>query len=408
MLKDKEERRLKKAKITLMRHKDFALYSGVMMIGKTILSETCPTACTNGRDETYGRTFVKQLTDNELAFVMMHENMHKLFRHLFIWRKLYKENFMLANAACDYVINLILVNSDPHGKVIAMPRKDGKVWGCLDKKYAGMNAKQVFDLLKQQGEGEGEGEGEGGEGTGVPEGFDEHDWEGAEELSPTEKEEIKKDMDRAIRQGKIAHDKLNGSGAGNMPGEIGDLLTPKIDWREQMREFVNSICSNKDTSSWRRPNRRLIANDIYMPSLVGERVGSVAVGIDTSGSISRPQLTAFISELKHILESVHPEKIDLLYWDSQVENHEVYVEGNMQDVEGRTKIIGGGGTDPVCVDKYLKEKAIRPECIIMLTDGYVGNWGNEWEAPTLWAIVDNPSCTAPVGKTLHLETEDMR
>ena len=80
----------------------------------------------------------------------------------------------------------------------------------------------------------------------------------------------------------------------------------------------------------------------------------------------------------------------------------------MQDVEGRTKIIGGGGTDPVCVDRYLKEKAIRPECIIMLTDGYIYDWGNEWEAPILWAIVDNPSCTAPVGKTLHLETEDMR
>ena len=406
MLKDIEERRLKKAKVTLMRHKDFALYSGVMTMGKTILSETCKSASTNGRDETYGRAFVKQLTDKELAFVVLHENMHKLFRHLFIWKKLYKENPVLANAACDYVLNLILVNSDPHEKIIAMPRKDGKVWGCLDAKYAGMNSKQVFDLLKQQQEEEDKGEGEGG--TDVPEGFDEHDWEGAEELSPEEKEAIKKDIEGAIRQGKIAEAKLNGSGAGGMPSELDALITPKVDWREQLREFVNSICSNKDTSSWRRLNRRLIANDIYMPSLVGERVGSVAVGFDASGSTRKPQRTAFISELKHILESVHPEKVDLLYWDSQVENHEVYVDGDMQDVEERTKIIGGGGTDPVCVDRYLKEKAIRPECIIMLTDGYIYDWGNEWEAPILWAIVDNPSCTAPVGKTLHLETEDMR
>tara|TARA_R110002126_G_scaffold130093_4_gene273296 strand:- start:1695 stop:2933 length:1239 start_codon:yes stop_codon:yes gene_type:complete len=407
--RDKEERRLKKAKITLMRHKKFALYSGVMMVGKTVLDDTFPTACTDGRNEIYGREFLKQLTDKNVCFVVLHENLHKLFKHMFIWRKLFDENPQLANAACDFVINLMLVNTDPTEEVIAMPQKDGKPWGCLDRKYAGMNAKQVFDELKKEqksGKG-GDGKGGDGKGTGVPEGFDEHDWKGAKELSEADRKELEKELDRAIRQGQIAHAKMNGKGGADMPLEIGDLLTPKIDWREVLREFINSICQAKDTSSWRRINRRLLAADIYMPSLVGERVGHVVVGIDTSGSIGKAELTAFISELKFILENVHPEKMDLLYWDTEVENHEVYTEGNMQGVEAVTQVRGGGGTNPVCVDKYLKDKAIHPECIIMLTDGYVGDWGNAWEAPTLWAIIDNPTCTAPVGKTMHLETGDM-
>jgi hypothetical protein len=53
--------------------------------------------------------------------------------------------------------------------------------------------------------------------------------------------------------------------------------------------------------------------------------------------------------------------------------------------------------------EYLKENAIRPEAIIMLTDGYVGSWGDEWDAPILWAIVGGNTSYASVGKTIHIK-----
>ena len=46
-----EERKLQKAKITLMRNPKFALLQGVMMVGRTSVADDVPTACTNGRDE---------------------------------------------------------------------------------------------------------------------------------------------------------------------------------------------------------------------------------------------------------------------------------------------------------------------------------------------------------------------
>jgi hypothetical protein len=67
-----EERKLQKAKITVMRNPKFALLQGVMMVGKTYVTDLVPTACTNGRDEHYGRAFVKKLPDRELAFVIAH------------------------------------------------------------------------------------------------------------------------------------------------------------------------------------------------------------------------------------------------------------------------------------------------------------------------------------------------
>ena len=388
--KDKEERKLKKVKIALMRNPLFALYQGVMMVGKTTLRDDIPTAATNGRDEIYGRQFIKELSEKELAFVVMHECMHKTYRHLTTWTKLHAENPMLTNAACDYVINLKLRDIDPEGKYIAMPMKDGKPFGLIDEKYRGMNTKQVFDALKQDGMGGGEG-------------FDEHDWDGAEEMTDEQKEELVKEIDRAIRQGQIAAKKV-GKGAGGRDLELEGLMEPKVDWREVLREFVKSICNAKDASSWRRVNRRFVGSDIYLPTLIGERVGHIVIGIDTSGSIGGKELSDFLSEVKGIADEVRPEKVDLLYWDCEVAAHEEYDEYSVANIVSSTKPRGGGGTSPSCVTAYLKDKGIKPECVIMLSDGYVGNdWGGEWPCPVLWCLVGGNDDVAPVGKTIHIK-----
>jgi predicted metal-dependent peptidase len=398
--RDKAERRLKKVKIGLMRNAKFAMWSGIMMVGKTSVVDDVPTACTNGRDELYGRAFIESLEDKELGFVVLHENLHKAFRHLTTWRKLYDENPKLANAACDYVINLMIVKTDPREEVVAMPRKEGKVYGLLDVRFDNMNAKQVFDLLKQEQEEGGSESGEGGGGGG----FDEHDWEGAEELSQPEQEQLVKEIDQALRQGQIAHQKLHGSGAGGMSRELGDLLNPQIDWREALREFVKSVCNAKDASSWRRVNRRFLSEGIYMPSLVGERVERLVIGVDTSGSVGGSELTLFLSEVKAIAEQVHPSNIDLIYWGSHIAAHEEYDIADVPNIVSSTKPACGGGTDPTCMSEYLTKNNINAECIVMLTDGHVPNWGSNWNAPVLWVLSNRDSnVTADCGKTVHIK-----
>lgn len=392
--KDKEERRLKKVKIALMRNPKFALWSGIMMVGKTSICDDMPSAGTNGRDEFYGREFIKQLDDKELGFVVLHENLHKAFRHLFIWKKLDEIDRGLTNAACDYVINLQIVEMDPTEQVVAIPRKNGETMGLLDTRFKGMNTKQVFDILRKEQE----------ENGGGGEGFDFHDWDGAKELTDDQKKELEREIDQAIRQGQIAHAKLNGKGAGGMNRELSDLLEPTVDWREVLREFVKSVCNNKDVSSWRRVNRRFIGQNIYLPTLIGEKVGRVAIGIDTSGSIGGPELNQFLSEVQAIAKDVNPAAVDLIYWDSEVAAHEEYVDAQVSNIVSSTKPKGGGGTDPTAMMHYLKERNIKPEVIVMLTDGYIGDWGDEWDAPILWAISNGSSdVLAPVGKTIHIK-----
>jgi len=397
-----EERKLQKAKIALMRSPKFALLSGILMVGKTRVDDNIPTACTNGRDERYGRAFVKELSDKELNFLVAHEGYHKMYRHLTTWRKLHDEDHSLANSACDYVINLQLQDIDPSETLIAMPRyKDGphkgERMGLCDERFRGMNTKQVFDILKQEKKG-------GGGGGG---GFDEHDWADAKNMTDAEKKELLKEIDQAIRQGIMAHQKIAGTGAGGLDRELEGLLEPKVDWREVLREFVKATCNAKDTSSWRRVNRRFLSTGVYMPSMIGEKVGHIVIGIDTSGSIGGSELAEFLSEVKAIAEDVNPEVVDLLYWDCDVAGHEVYEGSEVSNIVNSTKPRGGGGTSPSCVSTYLKEKGIKPECIIMLTDGYVGgDWGSEWTAEVLWCIVGGSSDIAPNGKTVHVEAQN--
>jgi len=403
------EKRIERTHVMLMRDKDFCLFSGVFMVGKVEVSDVIPTACTNGKDVIYGRAFVDGLNDKELAFLVLHEAMHKAYRHLMVWQKIAKENPLLANLAMDYVINLQLVDYNKPD-VIQMPRDtDGNLMGALDEKYRGMDTKQVYDLLKQEmenqpesGDGDGQG-GQGGQGDGKSKCLDDHDWENAQEMSEEEKEKLAGEIDQALREGAMLAGKMNG----NLSKEIDELLHPKVDWKEALREFVKTAMMGNDRSTWRKPHKRYIGMNIVMPSYHSEKIGRIAVGVDTSGSIGSAELSQFLGEVKSICDEVKPEGIDLLYWDSRVAKHEVYNGNEVETLTDATKPAGGGGTEPGCVPQYMSKNNLLPECTVMLTDGYFFNGGcGDWSgvnSPVLWCVKGNKSFVPSVGKSVYVE-----
>lgn len=414
------EQRIERCHVQMMKHKNFCLFSGLFMIGKvSVLDKDLPfTAQTNGLDVVYGRGFVDSLNDKQLAFLILHENMHKAYRHLIVWEKLYKENAILANMACDYVINLQIHDYDQNQEVTEFPTTpDGKNLGCLDEKYRGMDAHQVFlELVKKHGKnagkkkvyviGQGNEQGEecDGDGEGLPDGLDEHDWEGAQAMSEQEKEEQAKEIESALRQGSI----LVGKMGGNVDRNISEMLVPKINWKDALREFVKSVTQGKDQTTWRRLHKRYIASDIIMPSSYDEKVGGIVIGIDTSGSIGTEELTQFLSEVKSICDEVSPEKIDVLYWDTHVASRETYQNNELSNLVESTKPAGGGGTEPACVPKYIHKHDIKGECLLMLTDGYIPEQNpSNWQIgmPVLWCVKGNQNFRneGVIGKVVHVE-----
>jgi predicted metal-dependent peptidase len=394
------EQRLQKAVIDIMANTKYIALAGILMIGNRRIEDDvrlCPTAYTNGRDEVYGRAFVDQLNDAELRFLVLHECYHKLYRHLTTWRWMYDENHQLANQACDFVINIKLSDDNKADKFATMtgPLK----MGCFDEKYRAWDSAQVFHDLKKGGGGKGGGQGGDGSGTG----FDEHGWDDAKEMTTQERDELARDIDEAIRQGALMAGKVGSGGDRDML----ELLQPQVDWREVLRDFITSTCAGSDYSTWRKPNRRYIGAGMYMPSGISEQIGEIVVAIDTSGSIGGPQLSAFLSEVGSIAETVHPEAIRLLYWDTEVCGDEVYKGDEVANLVKSTKPKGGGGTTVECVPAYLQDKQVKAQCVIVLTDGYLGGSWGDWHHPLLWVILDNKNAVPSVGKAVHIKQREM-
>lgn len=382
------EQRISRAVAHIMNDNRFRMLAGMFMIGRREVVDEIPTACTNGRDEFYGRKFVETLSDAEVRFLVLHEMYHKMYRHMVTWRHLAEENAKLANCAMDFVINIQLVDADPDGTFIAMPKV-----GLLDEKYRGWDTARVYADIKKNGHPQ------VSEGSGL----DEHDWASAEEMTEQEKRDLHEAVTRAIQQGALQAAK---TGA-NVDRDLLDLTRPQVDWRDVLRQFIKNLTSGRDYSTWARPNRRFVGAGYYMPSSISESVGDIVVGVDTSGSISSRELSAFLSEVQGICTEVKPANVHLVYWGHDIAAVEDYPQGTQDTLVDSTRPVGGGGTDVNCLAKHIRDNNMTPEAVIVLTDGYLYDGWGTWNAPVLWGIIDNKHAVPTVGTALHIE-KDMR
>ena len=395
--------RVKKNTMAIMKHKKFCAFSGIIACGKVIYATDIPTACTNGWDVQYNEAFIRKecATEPMLRFLMLHEAVHKAYRHLHVWRALAKENAKLANVAMDHFVNLSLVNTDAGEGFIEMLA----VGVEPDQKYKGWSVVMIYkDLQQEQGkqpeppvgppgedEGEGEGEGEGG--------FDSHDWEGAAELGNEEARKQEDEIGRAIRQGEAMRKKLAGKGSAAGDGQFGELLDPKIDWKKALRDFVTEFCAGRDESSWRKVNRRFIGDDVLLPSSMGTTMTELVIGFDTSGSVfGGREMARFVTEITMIVNTVMPKKLHVVYADTTVRGVQTFEDG--QFAVQALKIKGGGGTDLTCIFDWVQSKRMKPDALVILTDGYTP-FGSMQPYPVLWAITTDVK--APFGTTVKVE-----
>lgn len=425
------QQRVERAHAIIVRTPELAAFSSLVMMGDAVIDPEVSTARTDGRNIYYGKEFIQTLTDAELVFVAMHEALHIGYRHLITWDKLFREDPQLCNAACDYVINLILHDLSKTTDKLAFPMRDGKPVGLLDEQYRGLHAGDVFRMLKQKDEeqkqqqqqqqqgGGGQGsageDGEDGEQQEQPtplrqeiaqQQFDEHDFDGASDMTADEKEELSDTVDRAMRQGAMAAGKMGGA----LPRDLQDLLTPVVDWRTAMAEYVGAAVSREpDESTWRRYHRRTAGImddfDVFMPSYFSERISKVVVAIDLSGSVFH-LAEKFVAEVVKICTDVEPEELHLLYWDTSVQRHEVYTPAQYSLMTSTTKPSGGGGTDVRCVPEHMRSNNLTDaDCVIVLTDGEFFYGQGDWDVPVLWCVIEpyDKAFTPTVGSKLAVK-----
>jgi len=373
------ETRLKKAHIKLIKHPETCLYGGVILMGESSIIDDpnkCPTAYTDGFNKRYGREFMEKLSDQEVAGVVLHENLHVLLKHVSRNRDLTKRNPRLANIAADYVVNDIIIELSKKDKtLISLPKN------CFyDPMFSGWSVRRVFEYLEK--------EQESGKGGGRPqESFDEHDGTGLDGMTPQDIETVEQRVDEAIQEGSI----IAGRFGAKIPRVIKELMAPQVDWREVLQEFWVSAVRGSDELTWRRFNKHRLADDYYLPSSINETVGEVILAIDTSGSISNDDIGKVATHIRELCESVTPERIRVLWWDTKVHGEQVF-EGNYENITSLLKPMGGGGTRVSSVSDYILNKNLTADCVIVFTDGYLED-DIKWrvDIPALWLITQGGS-----------------
>jgi len=369
--------------IDLTRNALFAQLSGVAMVGRIEITDRLPTAATNGRDEYYNPDFVLAQNRKQLRYVRIHENLHKMLKHCVEYKDVCKRYPKLSNVAMDHVINLIIEEIDPNFTWVERPT----VPPCVDTKYKGWGFLRVLrDLIDQGDEESGEG------------GFDEHLFD---ELDDEEMEETGRRVDEAGRQGKLLAEKLAGNGKGG--GRL-DLNATKrnTEWRQHLREFFDTICKGDEHSRFVPPNKRFAPLGILLPSHFSYNKGEIIIAGDTSGSMG-PIYPILFGEIAQIAQTVMPDALRVIWWDTSVCGEQLFKPDEYHSIATLMKPMGGGGTTPQCVVKYIAEKQYKPRAVIWLTDGYLD--GNNAVVPcaALWGIVDNESFVPPQGKAIHIK-----
>lgn len=361
-------------------------------------SDWCKTAATNGRDFMYSRDFVNKLSLKKLEFLFAHEICHCVFDH---FGRKGSRNANLANIAQDYAINQILVDERIGEKIT-------EVKICQDNKYRGMAWEEIYDLLweqaekipldqllKQLGDLLDEHLDVEGDGTGQEE------KDGKPKISKEDAQRIKDEIKEAMIQSAAA------AGAGKTPAAIQrmikDMTEPKMNWREIVRMNIQSIIRND--YSFTRPNRKAMHSGAILPGMKNDETIEVSIAIDMSGSIGDEDATAFLSEVKGIVDQYQDFAINLWCFDTEIYNFQRITHDNAEDLL-TYEPQGGGGTDFEVNFDFMKNNDIQPKKFIMFTDGYpCGSWGDENYCDTLFIVKGNTLAEAPFGETVIYEKE---
>ncbi len=343
-----------------------------------------PDIATDGKAIYYSEEYIDTLTLRQTEGILAHVVAHGMLNHA--TRRDWREKG-LWNESADVVVNNILKES----QFELMENTP------VHPEHADKSTEQVYAILEQQQKqngGKGKGKG-GGQGDGKPQPgsvIDASD-------SAAERAHQEQEWQVAVQQAAQAAKQ-----AGNLPGSLERLLEeyrkPSIDWVEVLHRFFEE--TNPVDYNWFPPSKRYIANGDFLPSIKREGTAEICVAVDTSGSVSPTLLTQFVAEINCIFEECRPSKCHVLYVDTAVGAHDVFVDGEPLVV----RAVGGGGTAFQPAFDYIKKKGIEPKAFLYLTDMEGDLNIRDPGYPILW-VTQSQDIKGIVGETLVMPAKGL-
>lgn len=381
---------------------DHPFFGSLLFRLKDRPSAAVKTMATDGVSLFWNPAFVETLNAATLAGTLAHEVMHPALHHHL---RRSGRNLNKWNIACDYAINPLLLDAGlklPEGVLV-------------EDRFRGMSAEQIYNLLDSEEDSGGDSREDdhkgsaGGGADALPAAGESGDpsapvTEGGigqvldapkagDDDSPSIEQQAR-DWDVALKQALTVARQ-----AGKVPAGLDrtaeGAASAAVDWRELLRRLWSETIAAD--YSWMRPNRRHLWTGLYLPGVVRDGVGEVAIAVDCSGSISARQLRLFEAEVRSILEGQRPERVYVLYFDAAVHKVETYEAGQCIALNP----VGGGGTAFSPCFEWLDEHGITPQTMVILTDLYGSFPSSAPSYPVLWASTGRRQ--APFGEVIPMQ-----
>lgn len=365
---------LDRAKVSIVTQHPF--FASILMKRQLIEDRSIPTAGVDQRGQIYiNPDWFDTLSVDEIVFVLAHEIGHVIGQHALRRGARIPKKW---NIAGDAWINDMLKASN-----IGQPVK-----GVVD--MPGSKDTTVDEIYNSLPDMPPDGPGPGGTGDDLIERGTPLTSEEATRIDAETRVEIAQAAQAAKAQGKMPT---------ALAKIIADLIDPGTPWHEILERYMTSFTRGDYT--WSRPNRRF-ADIAYLPSTgkVAE-MGEIVVQVDVSGSINQNELAHYNGHLSRIISQCNPERVHVLYVDTQVCKHQVFEQGEEVTLE----FYSGGGTDMEAGFDFIAKEGIEPEVFVCLTDGYTDfNTNNAPSYPVLWCI--SSDINAPYGENIHFSLEN--
>lgn len=197
--------------------------------------------------------------------------------------------------------------------------------------------------------------------------------------------------------------------AGHVPGELEDelnqLMSPRVRWQDFLRVKLMKTRDGNGRNDWTRFKTRQLFAGLLTPKRKNN-FANFGCLLDTSGSMSKEDMTFGVSQLQSIDEKSEGWIVPAdatIYWKHAVRLKKV----NASEIS-QIKVVGRGGTMfAQFFDNYEKEMG-KTDFLIVITDGYLLDTDiAEMKNPgidVIWLITSSCSFNPPFGRVFELKS----
>jgi predicted metal-dependent peptidase len=368
----------------------------------------CQTTATDARKFYYNPEYIDALSLEQTQFVLAHEALHCALSHFARRQHRVKRRW---DVACDYAINPLLLKdglTPPPGVLVqesfeGMTAED--IYPCIDENTDDKPMdRHVYDQRDDGGGGERSGagreqqprddreEGEQPDAGGSEDGGDAQTGARAEvdpsrggapqppPLTAGEQDALAVQWQQRLA-GAAQQAMQAGKLGGAMARMVDHMLQPQLPWRMLLARYLSGTA--RDDYSYMRPSNRREGSAI-LPSLRSAQI-DVAVALDTSGSISDPEIQQFLAEVDGLKGRVRA-RLTLFACDAELQADAPWSFEPWEELRLPAEIHGGGGTRFSPVFDWLACQGREPDLLVYFTDAQGEFPPMEPAYPVIWLV----------------------